>query len=70
MPQLRTIHHPFSFNFISTPFILIHRVPGDIEEVNVLKLHLDQWEVPGGSATTDPHVPSSLLKLWYVAISS
>lgn len=37
-------------------------MPGDIDEVNVLKLHLDKWEVP---ECNDPHVPVSLLKLWY-----
>ncbi|XP_014668112.1 PREDICTED: rho GTPase-activating protein 39-like [Priapulus caudatus] len=41
----------------------IFRVPGDIDEVNALKLHVDQWQIP--SSITDPHVPASLLKLWY-----
>lgn len=40
----------------------IFRVPGDIDEVNALKLRMDQWEVP---PCVDPHVPGSLLKLWY-----
>ncbi|CAM1309105.1 ARHGAP39 (predicted) [Pycnogonum litorale] len=40
----------------------IFRVPGDIDEVNCLKLRLDQWEL---SECIDPHVPGSLLKLWY-----
>lgn len=40
----------------------IFRVPGDIDEVNALKLHLDRWEVP---ECADPHVPGSLIKLWY-----
>ncbi|XP_077800765.1 rho GTPase-activating protein 39 isoform X8 [Macaca mulatta] len=39
------------------------RVPGDIDEVNALKLQVDQWKVPTG--LEDPHVPASLLKLWY-----
>lgn len=38
------------------------RVPGDIDEVNAMKLQIDQWEVP---ECNDPHVPASLLKLWY-----
>ncbi|XP_025251179.1 rho GTPase-activating protein 39 isoform X1 [Theropithecus gelada] len=41
----------------------IFRVPGDIDEVNALKLQVDQWKVPTG--LEDPHVPASLLKLWY-----
>ncbi|XP_072567344.1 rho GTPase-activating protein 39-like isoform X1 [Paramormyrops kingsleyae] len=41
----------------------IFRVPGDIDEVNALKLQVDQWRVPTG--LEDPHVPASLLKLWY-----
>ncbi|KFR13043.1 Rho GTPase-activating protein 39, partial [Opisthocomus hoazin] len=39
------------------------RVPGDIDEVNALKLQVDQWKIPTG--LEDPHVPASLLKLWY-----
>lgn len=41
----------------------IFRVPGDIDEVNSQKLKLDRWEVP--TDITDPHVPASLLKLWF-----
>uniref|UniRef100_A0A7N5P322 Rho-GAP domain-containing protein n=1 Tax=Ailuropoda melanoleuca TaxID=9646 RepID=A0A7N5P322_AILME len=33
----------------------IFRVPGDIDEVNALKLQVDQWKVPTG--LEDPHVP-------------
>ncbi|UYV67332.1 ARHGAP39 [Cordylochernes scorpioides] len=40
----------------------IFRVPGDIDEVNSLKARMDQWEEVDA---TDPHVPASLLKLWY-----
>ncbi|KAG1670474.1 Rho GTPase-activating protein 39 [Nymphon striatum] len=40
----------------------IFRVPGDIDEVNNLKLKMDQWEMP---ECADPHIPGSLLKLWY-----
>ncbi|XP_022242043.1 uncharacterized protein LOC106459788 isoform X1 [Limulus polyphemus] len=40
----------------------IFRVPGDIDEVNAMKLRMDQWEMP---ECNDPHVPASLLKLWY-----
>ncbi|KAB0396237.1 hypothetical protein E2I00_007197, partial [Balaenoptera physalus] len=35
----------------------IFRVPGDIDEVNALKLQVDQWKVPTG--LEDPHVPAS-----------
>ncbi len=31
------------------------RVPGDIDEVNSLKLQVDQWKVPTG--LEDPHIP-------------
>jgi len=50
------------------------RVPGDIDEVNALKVHCDAWHIPprprytSGHLQTnipDPHVPASLLKLWY-----
>lgn len=41
----------------------IFRVPGDIDEVNSQKIRLDKWEAPTG--ITDPHVPASLLKLWF-----
>uniref|UniRef100_A0AAY4CV56 Rho GTPase-activating protein 39 n=1 Tax=Denticeps clupeoides TaxID=299321 RepID=A0AAY4CV56_9TELE len=41
----------------------IFRVPGDIDEVNALKLQVDQWKIPTG--LEDPHVPASLLKFWY-----
>jgi hypothetical protein len=41
----------------------IFRVPGDVDEVNVLKARCDQWLAPTGCA--DPHTPASLLKLWY-----
>ncbi|EPY78056.1 rho GTPase-activating protein 39 isoform 1 [Camelus ferus] len=34
----------------------IFRVPGDIDEVNALKLQVDQWKVPTG--LEDPHVPA------------
>ncbi|XP_029468070.1 rho GTPase-activating protein 39-like [Rhinatrema bivittatum] len=41
----------------------IFRVPGDIDEVNALKLQVDQWRIPDN--LEDPTVPASLLKLWY-----
>uniref|UniRef100_A0A3Q4HPN5 Rho GTPase-activating protein 39 n=1 Tax=Neolamprologus brichardi TaxID=32507 RepID=A0A3Q4HPN5_NEOBR len=41
----------------------VFRVPGDIDEVNALKLQVDQWKIPTG--LEDPHIPASLLKLWY-----
>ena len=39
------------------------RVPGDIDEVNALKLRCDQWIPPTGCP--DPYIPASLLKMWY-----
>uniref|UniRef100_A0A4W5L2M0 Rho GTPase-activating protein 39 n=1 Tax=Hucho hucho TaxID=62062 RepID=A0A4W5L2M0_9TELE len=41
----------------------IFRVPGDIDEVNALKLQVDQWKIP--TDLEDPHIPASLLKFWY-----
>uniref|UniRef100_A0A8C4UBK9 Rho GTPase-activating protein 39 n=1 Tax=Falco tinnunculus TaxID=100819 RepID=A0A8C4UBK9_FALTI len=41
----------------------IFRIPGDIDEVNALKLQVDQWRIP--SSLGDPNIPASLLKLWY-----
>ncbi|OXB63242.1 UNVERIFIED_CONTAM: hypothetical protein H355_009490 [Colinus virginianus] len=41
----------------------IFRIPGDIDEVNALKLQVDQWRIPSG--LSDPNIPASLLKLWY-----
>jgi len=32
-----------------------HRVPGDIDEVNALKLQVDQWRIPEN--LSDPNVP-------------
>ncbi|OUC46847.1 RhoGAP domain protein [Trichinella nativa] len=40
----------------------IFRVPGDIDEVNALKMRIDRWLLP---PVADPHIPASLLKLWY-----
>uniref|UniRef100_K7GIA1 Rho GTPase-activating protein 39-like n=1 Tax=Pelodiscus sinensis TaxID=13735 RepID=K7GIA1_PELSI len=41
----------------------IFRIPGDIDEVNALKLQVDQWRIPNN--LSDPNIPASLLKLWY-----
>ncbi|VDP10521.1 unnamed protein product [Soboliphyme baturini] len=40
----------------------IFRVPGDIDEVNALKIRIDRWLLP---PLNDPHIPASLLKCWY-----
>ncbi len=42
----------------------LHRVPGDIDEVNILKLKLDKGLITMDKLS-DPHVPASLLKLWF-----
>ncbi|CAI8043664.1 Rho GTPase-activating protein 39 [Geodia barretti] len=42
----------------------IFRVPGDIDEVNALKLKVEKGDIPMESLK-DPHVPASLLKLWF-----
>jgi hypothetical protein len=42
----------------------IFRVPGDIDEVNSLRMQIDKGIPPPGSLK-DPHVPASLLKLWF-----
>ncbi|XP_074867532.1 rho GTPase-activating protein 39-like isoform X2 [Carettochelys insculpta] len=41
----------------------IFRIPGDIDEVNALKLQVDQWRIPNN--LSDPNIPASLLKLWF-----
>ncbi|XP_053552454.1 rho GTPase-activating protein 39 isoform X2 [Bombina bombina] len=41
----------------------IFRIPGDIDEVNALKVQVEQWKIPDN--LSDPTVPASLLKLWY-----
>ena len=40
------------------------RVPGDIDEVNALKLHMDKGNAPP-TELDDPNIPASLLKLWF-----
>jgi len=56
----------------------VYSVPGDIDEVNALKVHCDAWHIPSRqrrhgddveSSPADPHVPASLLKLWYRELS-
>ena len=59
----------------------LYSVPGDIDEVNALKVHCDAWHIPSRprytadhlqssvNSTPDPHVPASLLKLWYRELS-
>lgn len=42
-------------SFSLRPSLCPGRVPGDIDEVNALKLQVDQWKVPTG--LEDPHVP-------------
>lgn len=37
---------------------MFFRVPGDIDEVNTLKVHVDRWNVPTG--LRDPHVPGKI----------
>ena len=44
--------------------LLVCRVPGDIDEVHSLKLRLDKGLEPPDSLR-DPHIPASLLKLWF-----
>lgn len=39
---------------------LTYRVPGDIDEVNALKLQVDQWKIPTG--LEDPHIPGKQMK--------
>ena len=39
-------------------------MPGDVDEVNSLKVACDQWKLPPATST-DPHLPASLLKLWF-----
>lgn len=43
---------------------LLYRIPGDIDEVNALKIHIEQGKSMPRSIA-DPHIPASLLKLWF-----
>ncbi|KAL7668650.1 hypothetical protein ACOME3_009344 [Neoechinorhynchus agilis] len=51
----------------------IFRIPGDIDRVNMLKAKCDRWQLLTDRRmlvdilvfNNDPHVPASLLKLWY-----
>lgn len=40
---------------VTTMCFFAPRVPGDIDEVNALKLQVDQWKIPTG--LEDPHIP-------------
>lgn len=40
---------------VTVGLLFIHRVPGDIDEVNALKLQVDQWRIPEN--LSDPNVP-------------
>lgn len=40
---------------VTSLWLLAPRVPGDIDEVNALKLQVDQWKIPTG--LEDPHIP-------------
>lgn len=46
-----------SFDMLSTLQPRPARVPGDIDEVNALKLQVDQWKIPTG--LEDPHIPGT-----------
>ena len=45
------------------PFLVFLSVPGDIDEVNALKVRTDTWVYP--EEVTDPNVAASLLKKWF-----
>lgn len=44
-----------SFVVLTSCVLCFSRVPGDIDEVNDLKIQIDQWKVPTG--LEDPHIP-------------
>ena len=44
---------------LTRPLCPVLRVPGDIDEVNALKLQVDQWKIPTG--LEDPHIPGTAL---------
>lgn len=70
--KMKYFHFMDNWNF-KTCFVILgleyffsfwyYRVPGDIDEVNCLKIKCDQWSLP--TDILDPHIPASLLKLWY-----
>jgi len=51
----------FEFNGNTTEGIF--RVPGDIDDVNMLKVEIDKFNIPNN--LDDPHVFASCLKFWY-----
>ena len=54
------------FNLCRCCLFIFIRVPGDMDAVTVLRQKVENWEVDlPESQVTSPHVPSSLLKLWY-----
>lgn len=40
---------------VNGDWFFVFRVPGDIDEVNALKLQVDQWRIPEN--LSDPNVP-------------
>ena len=46
---------PSSATVVFFFFFFPSRVPGDIDEVNALKLQVDQWRIPEN--LSDPNVP-------------
>lgn len=46
---------PLVVSAVSDELCFAFRVPGDIDEVNALKLQVDQWRIPEN--LSDPNVP-------------
>lgn len=47
---------------VSDELCFVFRVPGDIDEVNTLKLQVDQWRIPEN--LSDANVPGQQGCLW------
>lgn len=43
------------WNSASLLSVYAFRIPGDIDEVNALKLQVDQWKIPNN--LSDPNIP-------------
>ena len=61
--KIRTLNIVYWFLDKSSFCLQSDRVPGDTDEVAALKAKCDQWVAP--TTYSDPHIPASLLKLWY-----
>ncbi|CAG5115308.1 unnamed protein product, partial [Candidula unifasciata] len=63
LPWIQTVLSEEILRLHGTQTEGIFRVSGDMDEVNSMKTQCDKWILP--TDCTDPHIPASLLKMWY-----